>query len=195
MQVRPVDAAEPAALEPRAAVVAEACEHPAERRGARVELGAARVVLEAGKRPAGPLALEQHVADHPALTGDRLQRQQPDAGELLAVAIPVEASEQLVAAADSEHRRAAVDDSPQRVALAHEVARDERLLAILAAADVQQVDPVRHVVVETDRHHRELVATQAGALAEHGNVAAVGVDVQVVRVEVAHRQLHAAASQ
>ena len=110
MEVRADRAPEPAALEAALAVVAEAGDDAAERLGARVEARAAGVVLEARDRAhvAGlELGLEQHVADHPPLAGDRLERQQPDARHLLAVEAAVAAPEQLVAAADREQRRAA----------------------------------------------------------------------------------------
>ena len=73
--------------QPRLAVVAESGDDAAERLGARVEERAARVVLEAGQRAplAGlELALEQDVADHPPLAGDRVQRKQADARQLVA---------------------------------------------------------------------------------------------------------------
>src|SRR5262245_42307344 len=54
VQVRAVHAASAAALEARLAVVPEARDHAAERLGALVQEGAARVVLEAGQRLAGP---------------------------------------------------------------------------------------------------------------------------------------------
>ena len=68
------------------------------------------MVLEAGDRRPHPrleLALDQDVADHAPLAGDRVERQEADAGHLLAVAAAVAAAEQLVAAADGEQRRAA----------------------------------------------------------------------------------------
>ena len=43
--------------------------------------------------------------------------------------------------------------------------------------------------------HVELVAAGASTFREDGDVAAVGVDVQVVRVEVPDADLHAAFSQ
>ena len=57
----------------------------------------------------------------------------------IAVAVAVAASEQLVAAANGEDSRAALDRLLHRVALRGEIRRDQRLLAILAAADVEQV--------------------------------------------------------
>src|SRR3954447_5710880 len=103
--------------------------------------GAAGVVLEAGERAslAGPAAVEQHVSDHAPVAGDRVQRQQADARQLRAGALAVEAAEQLVAAADGEEGGAGGDGVAQRRALAGEVGRDERLLAILPAADIEEV--------------------------------------------------------
>ena len=88
----------------------------------------------------GPGAVEQDVADHAALARDRVQRQQPDPGQLVAGHVAVEAAEQLVAAADGEERRRRLRRVAQRAALRDEIGRDERLLAVLAAADVEEVD-------------------------------------------------------
>src|SRR5205807_365561 len=90
---RPVEvgadhAAGAAALEAALPVVAEPGEDASERLGTGVEPRASRVVLEPGERAplAGlELALEQHVADHAALSRDCLEREQPDAGHVLAV--------------------------------------------------------------------------------------------------------------
>ena len=100
------------------------------------------MVLEAGQRPPVArveLALEQDVADHAPLAGDRLEREEPDAGQLDAGQVAVEAAEQLVAAADGEQGRAAGDGRAERLALRGQVGRDQRLLAILPAADVEEV--------------------------------------------------------
>ena len=117
-----------------------------ERRRARVEQRAAGVVLEARDRRRDAVAevgLEQHVADQPPLAGDRLEREQARARHPRAVAAAVAAPEQLVAAADGEQRRAGLDGPPQVVASRREVGRDQRLLAILAAADVDEVERPR----------------------------------------------------
>ena len=84
MQVRAERAPDAAALEAGRAVVAEAGDHAPERLGARVEDRPAGVVLEARERAclAVELALEQDVADHPALAGDRLEREDAGAREL-----------------------------------------------------------------------------------------------------------------
>ena len=140
VEVRAVRALVAAALEAGGAVVPEARDDAAERLGAVVEDRAAGVVLEPGERLAGPGALEQHVADHPPLARDRVQRQQPDPGQLDARDVAIEAPEQLVAAADGQERGAALDGLAERLALRGEVVRDELLLAVLAAADVEEVD-------------------------------------------------------
>src|SRR5438477_619466 len=128
-------AAEAAALEAALAVVPEPSEDAPQRLGTGVEDRPSGVVLEPGERRAGPVAFEQHVADHPPLAGDRVEREQPDAGQHAPEPVAVEAAEQLIAAADREHGGAAGDRLPQRLALRGEVVRDERLLSILPAAD------------------------------------------------------------
>ena len=103
----PIDAARPAAFEPALAVVAEPVDDTAERKRTCFELRTSGVILESRKRPAGPLAVEQDVADHPSLAGDRVQRQQPDPRQLDAVTVAIEAAEKLVTAADGENDAAA----------------------------------------------------------------------------------------
>ena len=121
----------------------------------------------------------------------------PMPGQLGAVAVAVEAAEQLVAAADREDGRAARrPPRARRRAFAARSTRDERLLAVLAAADVEQVVRARpQRVAHRDRLDVELVPAPGRAPREHRDVAAVGVDVQVVRIEVPDADLHAARSQ
>jgi hypothetical protein len=113
------------------------------------------VVLEARDGPpVAPveLALDQHVPDHAALAGDGLVREQADAGVLDAVGVAVEAAQELVAAADGEERGAVGDLLAKSVALRREIRRDEGLLAVLPAADVEEVDLAkRDLVAGTDR--------------------------------------------
>ena len=126
-----------------------------------------------------------------------MQRQQADPGKLVAGDVAIEAAEQLIAAADGEERLLpARRQHGARSRLPGEVVRDERLLAVLAAADVEEVDLAdRHRVADADRAHLELVPAQPGSRGQHGDVPAVGVDVQVVRIEVADPDPHAARSQ
>ena len=122
-----------------------------------------------------------------------MQRQDPDPGQLLAGDVAIEAAEKLVAAADGEKRCVTLDGLAQLLRLAREVVRDERLLAVLPAADVVEVDlPDRNRVVHADRAQLEFVAAAGRPLREHGDVAAVGVDVEVVRIEVPDPDLHVA---
>ncbi len=77
-----------------------------------------------------------------------------------------------------------------------EVGRDERLLTVLPAANVEEVDLAgRHRVADADRPHVELVPAQTRPLGEDRDVPAVGVDVQVVGIEMADPDPHAALSQ
>jgi hypothetical protein len=188
VQVRPEHASRATALEAALTVVAEAREHAPERLRARIELRPARMVLEPGQRSSPSrleLALDQDVADHARLAGDGLEREETDAGHVLAVEAAVAAAEQLVAAADGQDGRAARDRLVQRLRLVREVLGDEQLLAILASADVVEVVRARiDRVVRPDRRHPELVPPPGGPPREHGDVAAVGVDVEVVRIEV-----------
>ena len=85
------------------------------------------------------LALEQDVADHAPSPATVSSGKRPAPGIHDAVVAAVAAPEQLVAAADREQRRAAC--RPPRAAPSPargEIRRDERLLAILAAADVDR---------------------------------------------------------
>jgi hypothetical protein len=91
------------------------------------------VVLEAGQRAPHPrleLALEQDVADHPSLAGDRVQGQKARAWQLVAALVAVEASEKLVAAADRESRRAVPDGLLQRRPQRRQRGGDQLLLAV-----------------------------------------------------------------
>ncbi len=199
MEIRPDDPAGPAALEAALTVVSEARHHTAERLGAVLEDRPPRMVLESGDRAAVArleLALEQHVADHPPVAGHRMERQDPRAGQLGARPIAVEVPEQLVAAADREHRGTSLHGLPKRLALARDVPCNQRLLAVLPAADVQKVVGARDDrIAHPDRPNLELVPTPLGPPRQHRDVAAVGVDVQVLGVQVTDADPHAARSQ
>src|SRR5665647_1055908 len=140
VEIRPDRPSDAGAFEAALAVVSEAREDASERLGTGIEPGAAGVVLEARQRVADTgleLALEQDVADHPALAGHGLERQQADARHVLPVEAAIAAPEQLVAAAHGEERGVALQHSLlQWAGLRREVLRDEQLLAVLAAPDV-----------------------------------------------------------
>src|SRR5688572_33349456 len=81
VEVRPDRAADAAAFVAALSVVPEARNDAAQGLRARVEHRAPCVVLEAGQEPALTrleLALEEHVADHAALAGHRLVREETD---------------------------------------------------------------------------------------------------------------------
>ena len=90
--------------------------------------------------PRAEVDLDRDVADQPRpRLADGLEVGEPEPGDPL-VAELVAVAEQLVAAADGEHRGAVVDRGRERVALGREhVLGDQPLVAVLAAADVDQV--------------------------------------------------------
>src|SRR6266542_305203 len=185
----------PAAL----AVVADPGDHPTQRLRPAVEARATRVILEARKCPARAgleLALEQHVADHPCLARHGVEWKEPDPGQVLAVEVAIGPPEQLVAAADGEQCRALRHRLDHPLRLGRKVLRNEGLLAVLAAADVEEVVLAwTHGLVDRDRPHLELVPAPGGPARKDGDIASIRVDVEVVRIEVSDHDLHAARSQ
>ena len=157
------------------------------------------MVLEArhrGRDAVSEVGLEQHIPDQPSLTRDGLERKELRARHPRSVSAPITASEKLVAAADGEERRACLDGSTEIGAARCQVGRDQRLLAVLAAADVDEVEgPRLERISGLDRGHLERVPAQRRPTREDGDVAAVGVDVEVVRVEMGDADLHAVSSQ
>src|SRR5689334_20943646 len=201
-QERPVDvgADDPAgmdALAAVAAVVAVAVEHAAERAHALAEPGAAGVVLEPDDRHGlarTQLAVDRDVADHarrPRL-GDEVD--QARAADLVALVAAVVVPEHLVAAAHRQHPGAVGDGRPQPAGPADQVVLDQELVAVLAAADVVEVG-LRQWVARAAPDGREVDPAPLAPRPQDGDVAAVGVDVQMLRVEVADAQVGHAASQ
>ena len=78
----------------------------------------------------------------------------------------------------------------QRVALdLGQIERAQPLVAVLSAADVEEIGPVRiELVAEPARLYRETDPAPPAAALEQQQVAAVGVDVHQVRVQRAHAQ-------
>ena len=154
-----------------------------------------------GERPALArleLALEQHVADHPPLAGDRHERQQADAR-----------------AARRRHGRGrsarAAGSRRTPRARPRRRRRPPRSAAALARRDRGRRAPARGPGRRRRRRGRARRAAarrrgrsratssswprQRRPPREHGDVPAVGVDVQVLRVQVADDDLHARGSQ
>ena len=108
----------------------------------RSEARAAAVVLEAGEHPRAPaeVDLDGDVADQPrAVLADGLEVDQADAGQPLTSEF-VGVAEQLVAAADGEDHLSGGRRGVQRVALdGRQILGAQRLVAVLAAADVEEV--------------------------------------------------------
>ncbi len=95
------------------------------------------MVLEAGQGPRiafFELALEKDVADHAPLAGDGVVGEKADPGELRPRAVAVEAAEELIAAAHGQECGSGLHGFDERGALGGEIRRDQRLLAVLAAA-------------------------------------------------------------
>ncbi len=183
---------------PELAVVSEPGHDPAERVRAVVEDRPAGMVLEPddGLPLAGlELALDQHVSDQPPVSGDRVNGEHPGARLLRARPVAIEPPQQLVAAADGKHDRAPSDRIRERCAARREVRGDERLLAVLATADVEEVRVGRRRVAEADVTDVELDAATPRPSRQHREIAAIGVDVQVVRIQVREDHRHATRSQ
>ena len=156
------------------------------------------MVLEAGQGPritSFELALEEDVADHAPLAGNGVVGEKADPGKLRPRAVAVEAAEELIAAAYGQECCSGLHGFDERGALGGEVGGDERLLAVLAAADVVEVVLAGpDGLAETDRPVVQLDAAPRAPALEDGDVAAVRVDVQVLGIEVRDDELHATAS-
>ena len=142
MQVRPDGPPNAAALPAAHAVVAESGHDAAQWLSARVEMRPSCVVFESGQCPTDArieLALQQDITDHACVPGDGVEREHADPRQLGAVEVAVRAAEELIPAANREHGCALGDRFPNIGGLDEQVLCDERLFAILAAADVEQI--------------------------------------------------------
>ena len=156
------------------------------------------MVLEPDDRPPlarVELALDQHVADQANISGHRVQRKDAGTGLLAPRAVTVVAAEQLVAAADGEQDRAAGHGLGQRRAAAGEIGCDEGLLAVLPAADVEEIRVGRRRVAEADLTDVEVDPAPQRPAREHREIAPIGVDVEVLGIQVRQDDLHATRSQ
>src|SRR5712692_8495975 len=99
MQVRPDGTPDATALPAALAVVAEPGHDAAERLRTRIQASAPRVVLESRERAAHAgleLALQEDVADHARVAGDRVQGEEADPRQVGALDATVRAPEELI---------------------------------------------------------------------------------------------------
>src|SRR6187200_621897 len=194
MQIGADDVVAVHALEAVAVVVAVTGDDFPQGLGLGAEVGAAPVVLEAGDqlRAAAEVCLDCDVADQPrAGLADRLQVGDPQARQLLLAEL-VAVAEQLVAAADRQEDGAVVGRGGDRLLLAGDhVGGDGALVAVLAAADVEEivggrVDRLARAGAAVD----EADAPPLAAPLQEEDVAAVGVDVHLLGIEAEHAELH-----
>ena len=180
VQVGPTTSARPHALAAVAAVVAVPAQDAPERSLVRPEVGAPAVVLEADERvlTAVELELDRDVAGQPRASSRTMRastRPMPSSSSSPSAS----RSRAAGAAAHGEDHRAATGRGVEGVLLGlDEVARHEPLVAVLAAAEVEEV-----VRVGVERSPSVTLACwkpiprQAQRCPEHQDVAAVGVDV------------------
>ena len=148
------------------------------------------------RSPVSPveLAFDQDVADQTPVSGHRVQREDAGAGLLASRAVAVVPAQQLVAAAHGEGDSAARHGLGQRRPAPGQIRRDERLLTVLAAADVEEVG-VGGARPQADLVHVEIDAVALRTARRDREVAAIGVDVQVVRIQMREDDSHATRSQ
>src|SRR5260370_11183179 len=146
VEVRAEDGPLEAAFGVILAVVAEAHAHAAERPSFRPQVRTPAVILEADQGlwvETGQVGVDDHVADESALAGFGAHVDEADAGEPLAVGGLVVVAKELVAATHGEHAGAACHRALECGLLGlDEVFVHERLLAILAAAEKEDIDVV-----------------------------------------------------
>src|SRR5438094_1178308 len=162
MEVRSDCPPDAAAFPAAVAVIAETRHDSAEWLRTGIKARPSRVVLEARERTAHAgleLALQQDVADHAGFAGDGVEWEDADARQVGAVKIAVRPPEELVSPADREQGRAGRRRFANTVRLFDQVLCDQRLLAVLAAADVEQIMLAWiQRVSDGDGPHLELVA-------------------------------------
>ena len=170
-------------------------DHAPERLRLRAERRVAGVILEADEHPP-VVGLGEEIADEADLAGARRDVHDPEARDRLAHLWHVLAPEELVAAADREHRRAAGDRALELIAvLALQVGADDVLAEILAATEEVHVGPVGVPrLAGGERAGLDVDAAPLRALGQGQHVPAIAVDRHEVRIEVADAQVHRAQS-
>jgi hypothetical protein len=91
----------------------------------------------------------------------------------------------LVAAANPEHDCAVGSCLDKRVSFEFEqVGCAAALILVLAASEVEQIEaPGIDLIADPNRRHIAADRAPAAAILEHGDVASVGIDVQLIGVE------------
>src|SRR5229473_5013352 len=190
VQVGPQDSTLQAAFGVVLTVVAEAHAHVPQGFGLRPEERAAAVVLETDEgrgRDVGQVGVDDDIADESALACVGADVDQADAGESLALAGLVVVAEELVAAADGENACAGGDGAlERRLFVLDKVFIHERLLAVLPAAEEENVDLVHSLGrFATELDEARLIVAPFGALEQGEDVAPIAVDVHEVGVQPA----------
>jgi hypothetical protein len=136
------------------------------------------------------VGVDHHVADEAALAGFGGDVDEADARESLALGCRVVMAEELVAAAHGQHDSAGGHRALQRRLLVlDQVFVDQRLLAVLSAAEEEHVDLVHMpggAAPELDESGFEVSPLRT--LEQRENVAAVAVDVHEVGIEPTDRE-------
>jgi hypothetical protein len=174
-------------------VIPESVHHAPERVSFFVKFGSARVILEPGNPPRGPIdeiAFEQHVADETMIRCLSANGKQPCAGHLTARDVTVRMPKQLIPATDRQQRASGFYEAAQCGPTSRDVRRYELLITILASADVDEIRLARKLSSVINGAHRKLNATPGGTPIQHCDITAVGVDIEQLRVEMGDRQLH-----
>jgi hypothetical protein len=122
-------------------------------------------------------------------SGTAAQVEQAQALEHPALGVDVVVAEQLVAAADREHRHPGGDGALQRAALVlGEVGEDAALVAVLPAPHEEEVAGLEVGRAGLDGHHLDVDPPPLGAAAQAADVPGVAVDGHGVGIEVAESQ-------
>src|SRR3989475_2504862 len=196
MQVGPVHVAADRSFVPIRTVVPKTGDHGPQGPRARPEPRTASVILKPDQSPsAKPRAANDDVADQaPGLRAGMFRRQveEPESNQLLTLGGSIVVAEELVAAADGQHDRAATRGIQEGLTLPlPEVSRRQMLLAVLPAAHEIEVmctrDRRRAQPGLLDAH---VDAPPLGPVHQGHEVPAISVQVKEVGAEVADSEFH-----
>ena len=175
------------ALGPVRAIVAEAMLNAGERRCGRTQVGAACVVLEADHltdrtdhRPGDDISDATRRLRPRSNRGDI---EDFDACNDFAVLIAVPAAKELETATDRQDRRIRFHPLAKLRTVCGQFVSDPMLLAILPAADQDQVRVRRELIAQAHLEHLNRDPALGGAIADRDQIAAIRIDVHHVGVE------------